>query len=206
MPAPVRARAHRALARACDPAGEGRAGVAGERGRRLPARQPRPRPPRPRRGSRSASAAAGAAAPSSRRACSSSARRSPSAAASAGRGPTSTASSAVWASDWSASRRPRVAGGARRLAITTSSRSSVRPPGARRLRAILPPSSTGAAEPVDQPVPVGRADEHDREVADLAGLAERRGLEQLVEQSQAAREHHEGARVADEPLTLRAKK
>ena len=53
-------------------------------------------------------------------------------------------------------------------------------------------------QPVDQPAPVGRAEQHDREVADLAGLAQRRGLEQLVQRAEAAREDDERARVAHE--------
>ena len=53
-------------------------------------------------------------------------------------------------------------------------------------------------QPVDEAGPVGRAEQHDREVADLARLAQRRGLEQLVERAEAAREDDERARVAHE--------
>src|SRR5215208_7038870 len=54
------------------------------------------------------------------------------------------------------------------------------------------------AQPVHQPAPVARADEHDREVADLLRLAQGGRLEQLVHRAEAAREDHEAARVADE--------
>ena len=49
-----------------------------------------------------------------------------------------------------------------------------------------------------RPCPVRRAEQHDREVADLAGLAQRRRLEQLVERAEAAGEDDERARVAHE--------
>jgi AcrR family transcriptional regulator len=55
-----------------------------------------------------------------------------------------------------------------------------------------------AAQPVEKPLPVGGCEQHDREVADLARLAQRRGLEQLVERAEAARERDERARVAHE--------
>ena len=63
---------------------------------------------------------------------------------------------------------------------------------------MLPSRRTRVLEPVDQPAPVARVEEHDREVADLLGLAQRRGLERLVERPEPAREDDEPARVADE--------
>src|SRR3954454_2936009 len=66
------------------------------------------------------------------------------------------------------------------------------------VRIDLPARQHRPAEPVDHALPVVRADQDDREVADLAGLAERRRLEELVERPEAAGEDHEGARVADE--------
>src|SRR3954469_22648947 len=54
------------------------------------------------------------------------------------------------------------------------------------------------AQPVDQAAPVAAVEQHDREVTDLLRLAQGRGLEELVERAEAARQHHEPARVADE--------
>ena len=63
---------------------------------------------------------------------------------------------------------------------------------------MLPVALDRVLEPRGQPAPVLRVEEHDREVADLLRLAQRRGLERLVERPEAAREDHEPARVADE--------
>src|SRR4051794_37620567 len=54
------------------------------------------------------------------------------------------------------------------------------------------------AQPVDQPVPVGRVDQADRELVDLAGLDQRQRLEELVERAEAAGQDDERVRVADE--------
>ena len=81
----------------------------------------------------------------------------------------------------------------RRTSLTLSVTSSVRRPRGRCCRPARP-----SGEPAHEPRPVGRAEQHDREVPDLAGLAQRRGLEQLVERAEPAGEDDERARVADE--------
>src|SRR5207245_11800872 len=53
-------------------------------------------------------------------------------------------------------------------------------------------------EPAAQRRPDGRAEEHDREVLDLAGLSQRERLEELVERAETARKDHESARVLHE--------
>ena len=55
-----------------------------------------------------------------------------------------------------------------------------------------------AADPVEQARPVRRADQHDREVADLAGLDERERLEQLVERPEPAGQDDEAVGVLHE--------
>ena len=56
----------------------------------------------------------------------------------------------------------------------------------------------GVAEPVDQPGPVRRADQHDRERRDLLGLHQGQRLEQLVEGAEAAGQHDEALGVLHE--------
>ena len=56
----------------------------------------------------------------------------------------------------------------------------------------------GVAQPVEQALPVRRADEHNRERRDLAGLRERECLEQLVEGAEPAGQHDEALGVLDE--------
>ena len=73
-------------------------------------------------------------------------------------------------------------------------------------RRSAPRASSVLAHPVEQPGPVGAADQDDREVADLAGLDEGQRLEQLVER---ARSRRAGSRTPSAYLTnitLRAKK
>src|SRR2546427_414799 len=53
-------------------------------------------------------------------------------------------------------------------------------------------------EQVEQVDPVVAAHEHHREMPDPVGLDEGQRLEQLVQRAEAARQHHERARVADE--------
>src|SRR3954447_6249416 len=62
----------------------------------------------------------------------------------------------------------------------------------------LPAGLHRVAQPVDQPAPVAAVEQHDREVADLLRLAQGRGLEELVERAEPARQDHEAAGVADE--------
>src|SRR4051794_30867217 len=58
------------------------------------------------------------------------------------------------------------------------------------------PVGQGAlAQPVDQAAPVRRVHEADGELADLAGLDEGQGLEELVERAEAAWQDHERVRV-----------
>ena len=54
------------------------------------------------------------------------------------------------------------------------------------------------AHPVEQAFPVGRAEQHDREVLDLARLCERERLEQLVQRAKAAGKDDKAARVFHE--------
>ena len=54
------------------------------------------------------------------------------------------------------------------------------------------------ADPVEQARPVGPADQHDREVADLAGLDQGQRLEQLVERAEATRQDDEAVGVLHE--------
>ena len=56
----------------------------------------------------------------------------------------------------------------------------------------------GAAQPVEQPAPVGGADQHDREAGDLLGLHQGHRLEQLVEGAEPAGQHDEALGVLDE--------
>src|ERR1022692_2447842 len=55
-----------------------------------------------------------------------------------------------------------------------------------------------AADPGQQPGPVLAADQHDRELRDLAGMDQGERLEQLVQGAEPARQHHERLRVLDE--------
>src|SRR3954470_17895855 len=71
------------------------------------------------------------------------------------------------------------------------------------LGADLPALEQSLADPVHEPGPVVAAHQHDREVADLVGLAERDRLEQLVERAEAAGQHHEADRVAHEEQLAR---
>ena len=77
-------------------------------------------------------------------------------------------------------------------AVSTTLRSS------RSAVEIMPRSSTGAAHPVDEALPVVAADEHDREADDLVRLHQGQRLEQLVERAEAARQHHEALGVLHE--------
>src|ERR1035438_8653243 len=54
------------------------------------------------------------------------------------------------------------------------------------------------ADPGQQPGPVLAADQHDRELRDLAGMDQGECLEQLVQGAEPARQHHERLRVLDE--------
>ena len=65
-------------------------------------------------------------------------------------------------------------------------------PGPPRRR--LAAATQRVADPVEQARPVRRPDQHDREVADLAGLDERQRLEQLVERPEAAGQDDERRR------------
>ena len=61
-----------------------------------------------------------------------------------------------------------------------------------------PVGQRALAQPGEQAVPLAVAQQHDREVADRAGLDQRERLEELVERAEAAGSDHEGARVAHE--------
>src|SRR2546430_5446006 len=53
-------------------------------------------------------------------------------------------------------------------------------------------------QPIEQALPVGRAEQHDRKVLDLAGLGQRQRFEQLVQRAEAAWKDHEAACVFHE--------
>ena len=57
--------------------------------------------------------------------------------------------------------------------------------------AIVAGGQLHVAQPGEEAVPVGAADEHDREVLDLAGLDQRQRLEQFVQRPEAAGKDHE---------------
>src|SRR3954451_23247742 len=52
-----------------------------------------------------------------------------------------------------------------------------------------PLGQRAVAQPVDQAAPIGRVDQADRELVDLAGLDQRQRLEQLVERAEPAGQH-----------------
>ena len=81
---------------------------------------------------------------------------------------------------------------------TASSMSSVRCSSARSFSPTLPPCQHRALDPVVQPLPVARAEEHDRELRDLLRLHQGQRLEQLVERAEPARQADERLRVLDE--------
>jgi len=62
----------------------------------------------------------------------------------------------------------------------------------------VPLGEHAVPDPVDEPAPVVRAHEHDRELDDLPGLDQRERLPELVHRAEAAGEDHEPAGVADE--------
>ena len=82
-----------------------------------------------------------------------------------------------------------------RIISTASSGSSVRRSRSRSAsadRALRPGACRGSSRA--GPPSTSRADQHDREVADLAGLDQRQRLEQLVERAEAAGQDHERRR------------
>ena len=96
-------------------------------------------------------------------------------------------------------RRLRAGAGARPPGRSAAPRRRCRSrAGTRRPRRRCSPSPRPGSQPVDEPLPVGAPEQDDREVADLAGLAQRGRLEQLVERAEPAREDDERARVAHE--------
>ena len=63
----------------------------------------------------------------------------------------------------------------------------------------MQPCSTAVVpQPVQQPRPVARPEQHHRERGHLAGLHQGQGLEQLVQGAEAARHHHEALGVLHE--------
>ena len=98
--------------------------------------------------------------------------------------------------DWSA-RSPERALNARTIR-TTSSGSSVSCSRSRSVGVDRAARDERLAHPVQQAGPVRGPDQHDREVADLAGLDEGQRLEQLVERAEAAGQDHERVGVLHE--------
>jgi hypothetical protein len=60
------------------------------------------------------------------------------------------------------------------------------------------PLERGVAQPAEQPGPVRRAEEHDRERRDLPRLREGERLEELVQRAEATGQHDEALAVLDE--------
>ena len=81
---------------------------------------------------------------------------------------------------------------------TASSGSSVTCNNARSVVEIVPDGSSVSRIHSSNPDQWSRPDEHDREVADLAGLDERERLEQLVHRAEAAGQDHETVGVLHE--------